>query len=48
MSAHLISGEVVTIVERCYLTRADGETVMYGARALSGRFIKAADIRWIS
>lgn len=48
MTAHLAGGATVALAERCYLTRAEGETVLYGARTTEGRFVKASDIRWIS
>ena len=47
-SANLIAGETVTIVERCYMTRTAGETVLYGVRLASGGFVAAAKIASIS
>lgn len=43
--ATLITGQTVTIAERCYLTTSNGETILYGARlAGSGAFVPAESI----
>ena len=47
-TAVLNDGTTTTIVERKYLTRTSGETVLYGAVTAAGRFLPAKSIRCIT